>query len=129
MNAILPKAKEALLQGLDMNAGVVRAVLVDADATPYADTIAYADELAVVATSEPLTGKTFTGGVFDADDAVFTAVAGTTVEAIALIVDTGDPATSPVIAWLDDATGLPFVPSGGDITVVWANDATKIFQL
>ena len=43
--------------------------------------------------------------------------------------DTGDNATSPLIALIDSATGLPITPNGGDIIVVWDNGANKIFKL
>ena len=48
----------------------------------------------MVGTESPaFTTKTFTDGVFDADNIVFSAVTGNTVEAIVLFVDTGVPAT------------------------------------
>jgi hypothetical protein len=43
--------------------------------------------------------------------------------------DTGTAATSPLIAYIDTATGLPVTPNGGDITVTWDNGSNKIFKL
>ena len=43
--------------------------------------------------------------------------------------DTGTEATSPLIAYIDTATGLPITPNGGDIIVVWDDGANKIFRL
>ena len=37
--------------------------------------------------------------------------------------------TSPLIANIDVATGLPITPSGGDIIVQWDTGANKIFKL
>jgi phage tail sheath gpL-like len=82
-----------------------------------------------IATSANLTTKTTTLGVFDADDVVFTAVTGDQSEAVVMIQDTGDAATSPLIAYIDSATGLPITPSGSDITITWADTASKIFKI
>lgn len=41
--------------------------------------------------------------------------------------DTGDPATSDLIAYIDAATGLPFTPDGGNQNVTWP--AGGIFAL
>ena len=68
-------------------------------------------------------------GVADAADTTFTSVSGDTVEAIVLYKDTGDAATSPLIAYIDTATGLPLTPNGGDVTITWDNGANKIFKL
>lgn len=38
------------------------------------------------------------------------------VRAIVIVKDTGTEATSPLIAYIDTATGLPIAPNGGDIT-------------
>lgn len=68
-------------------------------------------------------------GVADADDATFLAVSGDVSEAIVIVKWTGDAATSPLIAYIDSATGLPVTPNGGDIQVVWDASANKIFKL
>ena len=63
-----------------------------------------------------LTAKATTGGAADAADCTFTAVSGATINAIVICKDTGTEATSPLIAYIDTATGLPITPNGGDIT-------------
>lgn len=81
-------------------------------------------------TDQTLGGKSVTGGVFDANDATFTAVpAGETSEGVVIYKDTGTPATSPVIAYIDTITGFPLATNGGDITIQWDNGAYKIFSL
>jgi hypothetical protein len=55
--------------------------------------------------------------------------AGTTLSSILLYKDTGSAATSPLIAYIDTATGLPITPNGGDIIVTWDNGTNKIFKL
>jgi hypothetical protein len=56
-------------------------------------------------------------------------VTGDQSEAVVMIKDTGDAATSPLIAYIDSATGLPITPSGSDITITWADTASKIFKI
>lgn len=84
---------------------------------------------AFVSAHMPLANKTATDGVVDADDVVFVAVSGDSIEAVVIYKDTGDPATSPLIAYLDQGTGLPITPNGGDITLSWDNGVYKIFRL
>lgn len=82
---------------------------------------------AVISTSSNLTNKTATGGTADADDITFSSVSGVQSEALVIYKDTGTPSTSPLIAYIDTATGLPVTPSGADVTVAW--DAAGIFTL
>ncbi len=67
--------------------------------------------------------------LFDAADVVFSAVTGDPSEALVIYKDTGDAATSPLIAYIDTAAGLPVTPSGTDITVTWDSGVNKIFKL
>ena len=68
-------------------------------------------------------------GVVDASDVTMTAVTGTACNYIAIFKDSGVDGTSPLIALLDTATGLPITPNGGNINVAWDNGANKIFKL
>jgi len=129
-SAIYPKFKEALLQGTyDLSTAVVRAVLVDTGTYTYSAAHDFYNDLSGVVGTESgaLASKTFTNGTFDAADITFTAVTGSTAEAIVLFVDTGNVATDALIAFLDSATGLPVTPNGGDINVTW--NASGIFTL
>ena len=56
-------------------------------------------------------------------------VSGSTINAIVIVKDTGTEATSPLIAYIDTATGLPITPNGGDIIVTWDNGINKIFRV
>jgi type IV secretory pathway VirB2 component (pilin) len=84
---------------------------------------------AIVATSGNLASKTSTNGVADAADITFTAVTGDVSEALVIYKDTGVAATSPLLAFIDTATGLPVTPNGGNINVVFDNGTNKIFKL
>lgn len=76
-----------------------------------------------------LTSKTSTLGVLDAADVTFSAVSGSPIGAIIIYKDTGSAATSPLLLYIDTATGLPLTPNGGDIIVQWDNGTNRICKL
>jgi hypothetical protein len=131
-NAIYPKFKEALLDGLtniDINDGTVKVALVDTGTYTYnAAHDFYDDVTGVVGTPQTIANTTVTNGLFDGDDVTFTAVAGATVEALIIYIDTGSAATSRLVAYIDTGvTNLPVTPNGGNIGITW--NASGIFQL
>jgi hypothetical protein len=79
-----------------------------------------------------LANKTTASGIADSDDTIVPAVgsAGSaTAVYIVLVNETNASNTSLVGAVIDTATGLPFLPNGGDIQIVWDNGANRIFKL
>lgn len=139
-NALYDKYREAQLSGTGSVAwgtgaggDTIKAVLVDTGAyTVNTATHQYLSDIASgarIATSAALAGKTVTAGVADANDVTFTAVTGASCEALVLYKDTGSAATSPLIAYIDTATGLPVTPNGGDISCVFDSGANRIFKL
>src|SRR5215471_4268982 len=66
-------------------------------------------------------------GCFDAADGTFTAVpTGAAIDCLAVFKDTGTPATSPLLFYMD---GFGVTPNGGDITVQWQNSFPWIAKL
>ena len=133
-NGLYDKAREAFLSaGINWSADSLMVVLVDK--TKYTVNLATDQYLssiisaARVATSTALAAKTVTAGVADAGDVTFPAVTGAASGALVIYKSTGTDSTSPLIAYIDVATGLPVTPNGGDITVAWDNGANKIFKL
>lgn len=130
-NALYDSIRKDMLDG-NFNWGslTVKAVLIDSGVTGFNAAHVYYSSInsAAVGTPVALTGKATTGGAADAADTTFSAVSGSSCEAVVLFDDTGTPATSRLIAWIDSATGLPITPNGGDIIVVWDNGANKIFR-
>lgn len=122
-NVIYPKFLEALwTQAANSNASTsaVKAVLVDTATYTYnAAHEFYSSVSGVVGTPVEITSKTFTSGFFDGLDITFTAVSGTTAEALIIFIDTGTAGTSRLIAYIDTATGLPVTPNGSDILINW----------
>jgi len=111
----------------------IKVILVDNAAyTPQTAVHQYLSDIptsARIAGPVTLTGKATTGGAADASDCTFTSVSGPSIEAIIIYVDTGTESTSPLIAYIDTATGLPITPNGGDIIVTWDNGTNKIFKV
>ena len=133
-NALYGKGRQKFLEGdIHWDTDNIKCVLVDAaDYTVSINVDEFLSAIAVagrVATSANLGSKTTTLGVADAADVTFTAVTGDQSEAVVIYLDTGDAATSPLIAYIDTATGLPVTPNGGDIQIQWDSGANKIFKL
>ncbi len=136
-NALYDKARESFLSqtpALDWDTDTIKVDLVRGY-TPNLATHQYVSDIAVgggtvVSTTAALGTKTVTAGVADAADTVFSAVpAGAACQHLVIFKDTGVAGTSPLIACIDTATGLPVTPNGGDINVTWDNGANKIFKL
>ena len=132
-NAIYPKYKEAILDSLtnaDLNDNTVKVALIATGET-YVSSDSFLSDITggnIVGTAQTLGNTTVTNGLFDADDATFTAVSGAQVVALLIYIDTGVGTTSRLVAWIDTGvTGLPVTPNGGNITVTW--NASGIFQL
>lgn len=133
-NALYDKGRQRFLEG-QFN------WLTDTVKTLMVDTAAYTPNMAVheflsdipssarITTPVTLTSKASSGGAADSADVTFTSVSGPSIEAILIYRDTGTEATSPLIAYIDTATGLPITPNGGDIIITWDNGPNKIFRL
>jgi hypothetical protein len=133
-NTLYDKARERFLRGqINWDTDTMKVCLVDKNVyTPNFTTHEYLSDVsgsAIIAVGVTLTGKSSAAGAADANDVTFSAVSGAESEALIIYKDTGDSATSPLIAQIDSATGLPITPNGGDIIVVWDNGANKIFKL
>lgn len=135
-NALYSLGKQKLLEGgIAWLTDDIKAMLVDvADYTVNLTTDEFVSDViatpaAEVARSGNLSGKTSTLGVADSDDVTFSSVSGDVSEALVLFQDTGNDATSPLIAYIDTATGLPVTPDGNNINILWDAGANKIFAI
>ena len=133
-NALYDKGREKFLTAdIDWLVDTIKVSLIDA--ADYTVDLANHEfftsvpSAARVATSSALSSKTATNGVADAADVTLTSVSGDQSEALIIWKDTGSEATSPLVAYIDTATGLPVTPNGSDITIQWDNGANRIFKL
>lgn len=124
-NVLYPKWREAIMQAASDSSltGTVKAALVDASTYTYNAAHQFLSSLSGrQGTDQTLGGKTFANGVFDANDLVFPAVSGVSAEAIVIYIDTGNPETSRLVAYLDSGyTGLPVTPNGSNIEIQWGS--------
>lgn len=133
-NTLYDKARQRFLEAqVNWMTDTLKAILVDTGAyTPQTAIHEYLADIPIsarIAGPVTLTGKSTAGGAADAADTTFTSVSGPSIEAIVIYVDTGTEATSPLLAYIDTATGLPITPNGGDIIITWDNGANKIFKV
>lgn len=137
-NALYDNAREGFLVGrfnwgTGAGGDVFKAILVDTGAyTVNLSSHQYKSSIAggaIIAGPVTLAGKATTSGAADADDVTFSAVTGTSIEAIVIYRFVTNDADSDLIAYIDTATGLPITPNGGDIIVTWDNGTNKIFKL
>lgn len=132
-NAIYPKWKEAIMQATANSSlgGTVKVALIDTGTYTYSAAHEFFSSVTgVVGTAQTLANKTYTNGVFDADDVTFPTVTGATAEAILIYIDTGTAGTSRLVLFQDTGvTGLPVTPNGGDINLVFDSGANRIFAL
>lgn len=132
-NALYPLWKQQLLQftaNNNLSAGTVKVALIDTGTYTYSAAHQFwtSASAASIGTPQTIGSKTFTNGTFDGADVTFTAVTGSSVEALIIWIDTGTAGTSPLVAYIDTSvTGLPVTPNGGDITITW--NASGIFTL
>jgi hypothetical protein len=132
-DAVYDKGREAFLSGdIDWTTDNIKVVLVDNSYTPNTSTDQYLSTILAgwrVDTSANLSSKTVSGGVADAADETISNVSGNDIYYIVIYKDTGTEATSPLIAVIDSATGLPYSPDGNDIEIIWDSGTNKIFKL
>jgi len=133
-NTLYDYARQRFLEAqLNWSSDTIKCILVDTGAyTPNTAVHQYLSDIsgsARIAGPVTLTSKATTGGAADAADVTFTSVTGVSIEAIVVYKDTGTEATSPLIAYIDTATGLPITPNGGDIIITWDNGTNKIFKV
>lgn len=128
---VMPKFKQEVMKALvNMLTGDIKIVLIDTGAYTFSSAHQFLSSVAAgarIATSSVLIAKTFVDGTFDADNISIAGVSGATVEAIYYILDTGSPATSPLIFWDDTLTGLVYTPNGGQVNITF--NASGIFTL
>ncbi len=133
-NTLYDFARQRFLEAqINWMTDTIKVILVDTGAyTPQTSVHQYLSDIptsARIAGPVTLTSKATTGGAADAADCTFTSVTGPSIEAIVIYSDTGTESTSPLIAYIDTATGLPITPNGGDIIVTWDNGTNKIFKV
>lgn len=134
-NKVYPKYKAAAMSGgaaVNLLTSNVKLVLLDTGAYTYSDSHEFLGDIpsgARISISGNLASKSVTAsGAFQSANSRFDGVTGTSVEAIAIFVDTGADTTSRLVAFIDTGvTGLPVTPAGASYNVIV--DAAGWFNL
>jgi len=127
-NFIYTKGKEKFLAGtLSWTSHDIKLLLVKAT---YVQNAATDEFLSIIAGADRITGSTsanfankaVTGAIATTDPITLTGIAASQA-AVAIVVyrDTGVEATSPLICYIDTATGLPFTTSGANISITFTS--------
>lgn len=136
-NVIYDKYKEALLGAEDnvsltSNTTPVKVSLINSDVEIFNSTDQFYDDITVangVIATATLANTSVTNGVLDGDNLVFETVEDEIeCEALLFWIDTGNTATSRLVAWMDtNIDGLPITPDGSNVDVTWSTSG--IFKL
>jgi hypothetical protein len=120
-NSLYGKAKEKFATGaINWTGDNIKCALIDsAGYTPNLSTHEFLSDVGgIEETSANLSGKTATLGACGASNVTFSGTSGNNCEYILVYKDTGVAGTSPLIALIDTAGGLP-VTLGGNVQVTW----------
>ena len=140
-NAMFTPAKEGLLSGeIDLDTATIKVALVRSytfnSAHKFVSDVTGAGGV-ILATSGALTGKTVTGGVFDANDVTFTTPAASASNHYLLLFQSSAvgggadvaAASQRVVAWFDTGANIPITTNGSDVIVQWDSGANRIIKL
>ena len=131
-NSLYDPGREGFLDGtINWSSGDIRVMLVLSTYT-YVASHKFLSDLGVVdnGRSASLGSKTVTNGVANAAATSLTATGASACKALVIYQHTGSDASARVIAYIDNATGLPFTPGVGQtVNIAWDGGANKIFKL
>jgi len=134
-NILYSLAKESLLKGeINLVNDDLKVLFVKNSYTLNADIHQFVADIGnenIAARSTVLDGKSVTLGTFDAENETVENYGTSGFSYIIIYVDTGDDSTSPLLAYIDTATGLPVQSTSSEvsITIQWSDLSSKIFTL
>lgn len=134
-NALFDKGRQAFANaGINLSTDTIKVALVTAGyVADLANHQFYSDVTPgsnVLGTPGTLTFTSDTAGVYKASGPTIANVPAGTVTQLIVYKDTGVTTTSPLIARIDTATGLPVTSSGSNFSVAIATDAINgVFKL
>jgi hypothetical protein len=139
-NASYYAFRDGIMKGdINLNAGAIKVALVRGYTYSVAHTFLSDVTTAggvINGASAALANKTFTNGVFDADDTTITATASTSNHVLIVYQASAATGGADVAAtaqrlcfYIDTGTNMPIAPAAGTVTVTWPNTTGKIYQL
>jgi hypothetical protein len=134
-NFIYTKAKEAILNGVfNFNENNFKLLFTNENYLPNRDLDQFVSDVnpsSIVFTSNSLLNISNINGVFDADDVSFIIQSNTSFSSIVLFQFQNTNESSRLLAYIDDALGLPFQGSSTSIssTIIWNDLPGKILSI
>lgn len=134
-NFIYGKAKQSLLNGeFNISSDSLKVLLVTDSYVPSQNTDQFVSNISgsyIRQRTSSLTNVTNTLGVIDADDVSVVQYNGLAFKSLVIYKDSGTDSTSRLLAYIDTATGIPFlgINATTDITINWSNGSNKIISL
>jgi len=120
--------KHLLDKDIDMLVDDIIGILYDTSAGAYDPADEWISDLpggGIIARTDPLSGKTTTLGVFDANNITVLAIPTSTIEAVIIAADLGADSASPLLCYMELA--VPYSATGVDGVVTW--NSSGIFEL
>jgi len=134
-NFIYGKAKQSLLNGeFNISSDSLKVLLVTESYVPNQNIDQFVSNISgsyIKQRTSSLTNVTNTLGVIDADNVLVSNYDGSAFKALVIYKDSGTDATSRLLAYIDTATGIPFlgINATTDITISWSSGSNKIISL
>jgi len=134
-NFIYGKAKQSLLNGeFNISSDSLKVLLVTDSYVPSQNTDQFVSNISgsyIKERTSSLTNVTNILGVIDADDVTVAEYSGLAFKALVIYKDSGTDSTSRLLAYIDTATGIPFLGINAvtNITINWSNSSNKIISL
>ena len=131
MNAFYDLGIKAIADGsIDLLSDDIQVQGVDSSYTPNYSTDQFlSDVTGLVGAAVSLSGKSTTAGRFLASNATIAGYTGNAGKFVLIFKNTGTAGTSPLIALLDTALGLPWSANPSNILLVWDTGTNGIFKL
>ena len=134
-NFIYGKAKQSLLNGeFNISSDSLKVLLVTDSYVPSQNTDQFVSNISgsyIKQRTSSLANVTNILGVIDADDITVAQYSGLAFKALVIYKDSGTDSTSRLLAYIDTATGIPFlgINATTDITISWSSGSNKIISL
>lgn len=130
-NALYPKIKElALSSGMNLSNATVHIQAINLSNYSYSSAHQFFSSVpsnARIGSPVVLSNKNITNGVFTVDAATFSGlVSAPAIGAFIIYISTGTDSTSPLVLYIDTATGLPVNSGATSGTVTWSSNVFSL---
>ena len=130
-NKLYKQFKTALMRGeVDLLNDAIKVALVSDSLFVFDDNHSVLADVSGVILTGTVSAKSVLNGSFGAGATlVSNSLSGQTVNALVLFKDSGNPATSALLAFFDSGVGLPLALQGADVSITWPDTGARIFEL